>query len=63
MQEEAGCVVGVDYPRRIVEDHTATSKGNMGRMAEAYKIHKEGKEKGGGGKGGGGKKKKRKIEK
>ena len=54
-------MVGVDYPRRIVEDHTATSKGNMGRMAEAYKRHKEGVAKsgaraggGGGGAGGGG---------
>jgi len=47
-------VVGVDYPRRIVEDHTATSKGNMGRMAEAYKRHKEGVAKSGARAGGGG---------
>ena len=41
VQEAAGCMVGKDYPERIIEDHTSTSKANMGRMAEAYKLHKE----------------------
>jgi len=64
MQEEWGCVIGTDYPERIVENHTETSKANMGRMAEAYKRHKEGLEsekKAAKVAGGGGSNKKRKV--
>lgn len=35
VQEEAGCVVGRDYPRPIV-DHGDISKRNMERMKHAY---------------------------
>jgi len=35
VQRGAGCVVGVDYPARIV-DHDDASKTNMGRMKAAY---------------------------
>ena len=41
VQEAAGCVIGKDYPSPIIENHTSTSKANMGRMAEAYKAHKD----------------------
>jgi len=40
-QKAAGCVVGVDYPKPIVE-HERVSKENMGRMAKAYEAHKAG---------------------
>ena len=40
-QKKAGCVIGVDYPKPIV-DHTRVSKENMGRMAKAYEAHKAG---------------------
>merc|ERR1711871_267134 len=39
VQRRAGCVVGVDYPRPIV-DHTDVSKRNMARMKAAYDEHK-----------------------
>lgn len=37
---QAGCRVGVDYPKPIVQ-HDVASKENMGKLAEAYKAHKE----------------------
>ena len=40
-QKKAGCVIGVDYPKPIV-DHDVVSKENMGRMAKAYEAHKAG---------------------
>ena len=67
MQKAAGCVVGdgadCGYPAPMV-DHAIASKENMGKMAEAYKAHKEGKagkgalKAGAGGKAAGGAKKK-----
>ncbi|KAL8572787.1 hypothetical protein ACOMHN_024963 [Nucella lapillus] len=42
MQQAAGCVIGRDYPRRIVE-HEVISKVNIKRMAEAYAKHREAK--------------------
>jgi cryptochrome len=54
VQEAAGCVIGKDYPAPIVQDHTATSKANMTRMAQAYAAHKALHGGGGGGGGGGG---------
>ena len=35
VQETAGCIVGKDYPSRIV-DHAIVSKANMGKMKKAY---------------------------
>jgi len=35
MQKAAGCVIGVDYPKPIV-DHDVISKKNIARMKEAY---------------------------
>lgn len=40
-QKAAGCIIGVDYPKPIVE-HQSVSKENMGRMAKAYEAHKAG---------------------
>jgi len=40
VQEAAGCVVGKDYPKRIVI-HENVLKTNIGRMAEAYKENKQ----------------------
>jgi cryptochrome len=40
VQRQAGCVVGKDYPRRIV-DHDAARKENMGRMKAAYDWNKK----------------------
>jgi len=40
-QKTAGCRIGVDYPKPMVQ-HDVASKENMGKMAEAYKQHKEG---------------------
>ena len=60
-QKKAGCIIGVDYPKPIV-DHATTSKANMGRMAKAYadgKAAAEGGGAGGSGAGGGGGGKKR----
>ena len=39
VQEQAGCVVGVDYPHPIV-DHNVVSKRNMLWMKEAYERHR-----------------------
>ena len=39
VQKAAGCVVGVDYPRPIVE-HDVASKANMDKHAKAYAAHK-----------------------
>lgn len=41
VQQAASCIVGEHYPNRIVENHTTTSKNNMSRIAESYKLHKE----------------------
>eukprot|EP00934_Nitzschia_sp_Nitz4_P002487 Nitzschia sp. Nitz4//scaffold222_size33694//19911//21563//NITZ4_007863-RA/size33694-processed-gene-0.8-mRNA-1//1//CDS//3329542594//2477//frame0 len=41
VQEKAKCIIGKDYPDRIVEDHVATSKENMNRMKAAYDMHKQ----------------------
>ena len=40
-QKAAHCTVGKDYVNRITKckDHTATSKANMEKMSQAYKIH------------------------
>ncbi len=35
MQEQAGCIIGKDYPWPIV-DHDVASKENMGKMKIAY---------------------------
>jgi cryptochrome len=35
VQQEAGCIIGRDYPAPIV-DHDIVSKENMSRMKEAY---------------------------
>eukprot|EP00957_Ditylum_brightwellii_P197845 15071599-Ditylum_brightwellii.AAC.1 len=39
VQKKVGCVIGVDYPKPIV-DHAKVSKENMTRMAAAYDAHK-----------------------
>ena len=46
-QKKAGCIIGVDYPKPIV-DHAVVSKENMGKMAKAYEAQKVAE--GGGGK-------------
>ncbi|XP_045488392.1 cryptochrome-1 [Pieris rapae] len=40
VQTAAGCVIGVDYPKRIV-DHDKIHKENMQKMSAAYKLNKE----------------------
>ena len=42
MQEEAGCIIGKDYPEPIVSHKEASSR-NKGLMAEAYEANKKGK--------------------
>merc|ERR1712072_1183693 len=39
VQKDAGCIIGKDYPRPIV-DHALVSKENMGKMAAAYNAYK-----------------------
>ncbi|KAJ1482301.1 FAD binding domain of DNA photolyase-domain-containing protein, partial [Baffinella frigidus] len=39
VQKKAGCVVGTDYPKPIVQ-HEIVSKENMGKMSKAYEAHK-----------------------
>lgn len=39
-QREYGCVLGVDYPHRIV-NHDIVHKENIKRMGEAYKVNRE----------------------
>ncbi|KAL4418944.1 hypothetical protein ABPG77_009124 [Micractinium sp. CCAP 211/92] len=39
VQQRAGCIIGKDYPRPIV-DHTTASKENMARMKAAYDAAK-----------------------
>nr|CAD7196227.1 unnamed protein product [Timema douglasi] len=39
VQQKAGCVVGTDYPRRIVL-HEDVYKKNIARMSQAYKDNK-----------------------
>ena len=39
VQKQAGCVLGVDYPRRIIK-HEVVSKTNIGRMKKAYDASK-----------------------
>ncbi|XP_045118530.1 cryptochrome-2-like [Portunus trituberculatus] len=39
-QRAAGCIIGQDYPRPIV-DHSIVMKRNLDRMAKAYKAGKE----------------------
>jgi len=41
VQRAAGCIVGKDYPKPMVADHTATSKELMNRMAAAYAAGKD----------------------
>ena len=50
VQERAGCVVGRDYPKPIV-DHREASQENMARMKAAYDAHKAGAPLAGKGKG------------
>ncbi|XP_013384158.1 cryptochrome-1-like isoform X1 [Lingula anatina] len=40
MQEKAGCIIGKDYPRPIV-DHGEISKVNIKKMAAAYALNKD----------------------
>ncbi|KAJ0179717.1 hypothetical protein K1T71_004308 [Dendrolimus kikuchii] len=40
VQTTAGCVIGVDYPKRIV-DHDTIHKENLKKMSAAYKSNKE----------------------
>jgi len=40
VQQDAGCIIGKDYPEPIV-DHKSASKANMDRIAKAYERHKE----------------------
>lgn len=42
VQKAAGCIIGTDYPRPIV-DHDVVSKENIGRMKAAYDANKAGK--------------------
>jgi len=53
-QKAAGCIIGRDYPKPIV-DHDVASKANMDKMNKAYAAHKAAAG-GGGDSGGGGKK-------
>lgn len=39
VQEKAGCIVGKDYPKPIVE-HDKIRKKNIERMAQAYNANK-----------------------
>mmetsp|Transcript_2721 Transcript_2721/g.8143 ORF Transcript_2721/g.8143 Transcript_2721/m.8143 type:complete len:197 (-) Transcript_2721:206-796(-) len=39
VQKQAGCIVGVDYPKPIV-DHSTIHKVNMARMKRAYELNK-----------------------
>lgn len=41
MQVDAGCVIGKDYPARIV-DHDTIHKVNMGKMKQAFEARREG---------------------
>lgn len=41
VQKAAGCIIGEDYPKPIV-DHDVMRKKNIERMAAAYKSGKEG---------------------
>ena len=40
VQQKAGCVVGVDYPARVV-DHAVASRACIDKIATAYAAHKE----------------------
>ncbi|XP_057372657.1 cryptochrome-2-like isoform X1 [Daphnia carinata] len=40
VQQKAGCIIGKDYPKRIV-DHEIAVKENLAKMKEAYQGHKE----------------------
>lgn len=42
VQTKAGCIVGKDYPNRVVI-HESVHKENIKKMAEAYKKNKESK--------------------
>jgi len=42
VQKAAGCIIGTDYPRPIV-DHDVVSKENMAKMKAAYAAGKAGK--------------------
>ena len=41
MQKAAGCIIGTDYPRPLV-DHAVASKENMAKMKKAYDASKAG---------------------
>jgi len=48
VQKSCGCIIGVDYPHPIVEDHTIQSKLNMDKMKKVYdaaKVNKAAKSK------------------
>jgi cryptochrome len=36
VQVAAECIIGVDYPKPIIEDHAALAKTNIGKLKEAY---------------------------
>ncbi|KAJ8731792.1 hypothetical protein PYW08_014522 [Mythimna loreyi] len=40
VQAAAGCIIGQDYPKRIV-DHDKVHKDNLQKMSAAYKLNKE----------------------
>ena len=42
VQEEAKCIIGIDYPAPIV-DHAVVSRQCIARMKEAYDAEKSGK--------------------
>jgi cryptochrome len=39
--QQAGVVLGDNYPHRIVDDHTVVSKDNMAKMARAYEPYQQ----------------------
>ena len=53
VQRAAGCIIGTDYPRPIV-DHATASKRNMDRLSAAYAAAKAQGDDGDDGEGGGG---------
>jgi len=42
VQQAAGCIIGKDYPKPIV-DHSVASNANKDRIKACYDAHKAGK--------------------
>lgn len=40
VQKSAGCIIGIDYPNRIIE-HEIVHKDNITKMASSYKLNRE----------------------